>query len=129
MSEYDYYKEECEHNQPFWECEICGNTKVKKMSEKEITNKRIKEGLEGIRQIIDNARAQRILLLSMFEPTELKNIEITLQQEILEVIDIYIEDKNITYRKEGNESVITLRMINADNNSSLIIKLIDLDWI
>ncbi|KKL74605.1 hypothetical protein LCGC14_2063220 [marine sediment metagenome] len=127
--EYDRYEEECEHNRPFFECEICGNVRMPKMNEKEITNKKVKEGLEGIKQIIDNARAQRILLLSMLESTELKNIKVTLQQEILEVIDGYIEDKNITYRKEDNKSVITLKMINADNNSSLIIKLIDLDWI
>lgn len=23
-------QEECEHNQPFWECEICGNVRTKK---------------------------------------------------------------------------------------------------
>lgn len=31
--DYDPQKEECEHNRPFWECEICGNRRIEKPSE------------------------------------------------------------------------------------------------
>ncbi|KKM64804.1 hypothetical protein LCGC14_1497710 [marine sediment metagenome] len=122
--EYNRYEEECEHNRPFFECEICGNVRKKKTDIDEI-----QKAIAGVSDIIKMAQLQKRLLLEMLEKPKSGTIQTSIQQEVLTAIDNYIANKNIAYRREDNQSVIILKIINADTNSSAEVRIIDLDWI
>lgn len=58
-------KEECEHNRPFFECEICGNE--------------VNKGIDEIDQIIEMAKKQKSVLNGILDETD-ENIIMTKRQ-------------------------------------------------
>ena len=58
--------------------------------------------------------------------------EKTVSREVLDAINDYIDDKNIAYRVDDDQSDDTqtvIKIINADNNSTAIVRITDMDWI
>ncbi len=55
---------------------------------------------------------------------------ISVSQEVVTAIDNYISDKNIAYRRddESDETQTILTIINADTNSSAIVRITNMDW-
>ena len=102
------------------------NNELEEKEKKELEE--IYKGLAELDQLQSNINAQRKLLNNMLGVSD---DDLTMTEQIVLAIDNYIEDKNIAYRvddDESNETVKILKIINADTNSTAVVKIINMDW-
>lgn len=102
------------------------NNELEEKEKKELEE--IYKGLAELDQLQSNINAQRKLLNNMLGVSD---DDLTMTEQIVLAIDNYIEDKNIAYRvddNESNETVKVLKIVNADTNSTAVVKIINMDW-